>query len=243
MKKIIFLSLFFANFCLNAAEFNMPQYESPLLEVEDGYGKILNHPDIIVGSSGIVMHSLSNGDSSIVARIVVTEKEGTFAKVRFEMYDGTKQKALPLPKILPQKNDKVILNYLYSRSLIVVPNGEIYNQVVNAFPNITFIHPDITGAHLLFDNKPNPSRDDFRKMCSNNATGLIFIALNEESYFADCGSFMPLKKFQTGKVASYQVPFYTRVGDIKEMVFDFKNSPIRNYNAHYRYLLGLKNER
>ena len=234
--------MFFLNL-LNAAEFNMPQYESPLLETENGYGKILNNPDIIVGSSGIVMHSFENGDSTIVARAVVTEKQGTFAKIRFEMFDMAKQKALPLPKILPSKNDKVILNYLYSRSLIVVPNAEIYKQVVNAFPNIDFIHPDVTGAYLLFDSKPNPSRDDFRKMCANSAAGLIFIGLDKESYFADCGSFQPLKRFETGKVASYQVPFYTRVGEIKEIFLDFKNSPIKNYNSHYRYLLGLQNAR
>ncbi|MDA3079785.1 MULTISPECIES: plasminogen-binding N-terminal domain-containing protein [unclassified Campylobacter] len=240
MKRLILAFLFLFGISANAAEFSMPTYESPLLEVEDGYATIMNSPDIAVGSSGVVMHKFANGDRSIVARAVVAEKMGNLAKVRFEVFDSLEQKALPLPKVLPSKGDIVILNFLYNRALLVVPNAEIYEQIVAAFPNITFIHPDLAGAHLSYNFKPNPSRDDFRKMCSNNAAGLIFIALDKESLFADCGSFEPLKTFASGEVSYYQIPFYSRVGKIDTMFFDVLNGQINDYDRHYRYLLGQK---
>ena len=240
MKRLILAFLFLFGFFAHAAEFNMPQYESPLLEVEGGYATIMNSPDIAIGSSGVVMHKFSNGDRSIVARIVVTEKMGNLAKVRFEVFDSLEQKALPLPKTMPSKGDIAVLNFLYNRALLVVPNAEIYEQIVTAFPNITFIHPDLAGAHLSYNFKPNPSRDDFRKMCSNNAAGLIFIALNGESMFADCGSFEVLKSFQSGEVSYYQIPFYSRIGKIETLIFDVLNGQINDYDKHYRYLLGQK---
>ena len=222
MKRLILAFLCLFGISANAAEFSMPQYESPLLEVEDGYATIMNSPDIAVGSSGVVMHKFANGDRSIVARAVVAEKMGNLAKV------------------LPSQGDTVILNFLYNRALLVVPNAEIYEQIVAAFPNITFIHPDLAGAHLSYNFKPNPSRDDFRKMCSNNAAGLIFIALDKESLFADCGSFESLKTFASGEVSYYQIPFYSRVGKIDTMFFDVLNGQINDYDRHYRYLLGQK---
>ena len=241
MRKLVLSFLFLLGISASAAEFSMPQYESPLIEVEEGYGTIMNSPNIAVGSSGVVMHRFANGDRSIVARAVVTEKMGNLAKVRFEVFDSLEQKALPLPRALPDRGDTVILNFLYNRALLVVPNAEIYEQIVRAFPNITFIHPDLAGAHLSYNFKPNPSRDDFRKMCSNNAVGLIFIALNEESVFADCGSFQVLKSFQSGQVSYYQIPFYSRIGKIDTMFWDVLNGQISDYDRHYRYLLGQEN--
>ena len=86
MKKVILVFLFFIGVALNAAEFNMPQYESPLISVEDGEGSVMDSPLIMVGSSGVVMHKFPNGNRSIVARAVVTEKKGNFAKIRFEVF-------------------------------------------------------------------------------------------------------------------------------------------------------------
>ena len=39
----------------NAANFSMPTYTSNLTSVKNGYGKIIDSPDIIIGSSGIVI--------------------------------------------------------------------------------------------------------------------------------------------------------------------------------------------
>ena len=217
----------------------MREYKTPLISVDEGVGTIIDGSDIVVGSSGVVMHKFEGSQSSIIARAVVTQKSGGFAKVRFEVFDALAQKALPLPGILPKSGDELILNYLYDRSLIVVPNKEIYAEVINAFKGVTFIHPDIVGSYLSYEYKPNPSRDDFRKICAQNSAGLIFIAMDKQGVFADCGSFKPLRTFASGSVAYYQLPFYSRVGEIKTVIWDFTNGPISDYDKHYRYLLGL----
>ena len=186
------------------------------------------------------MHKFDASQSSIIARAVVTQKGGGFAKVRFEVFDALEQKALPLPGILPKSGDELILNYLYDRSLIVVPNKEIYSEVVGAFKGVTFIHPDIVGSYLSYEYKPNPSRDDFRKMCNQSAAGLIFIAMNNEAVFADCQSFEPLKRFQSGAVKYYQLPFYTRVKDIDTVFWKWGSEQISDFDRHYKALLKEK---
>ena len=238
MKKFL---LFLAAACLSfAAEFSMREYKAPLISVDEGRGTIIDSPSIVTGSSGVVMHRFDNIQSSIIARAVVTQKGGGFAKVRFEVFDALEQKALPLPGILPKSGDELVLNYLYDRSLIVAPNKEIYSEVVGAFKGVTFIHPDIVGSYLSYEYKPNPSRDDFRKMCNQSAAGLIFIAMNNEAVFADCQSFEPLKRFQSGAVKYYQLPFYTRVKDIDTVFWKWGSEQISDFDRHYKALLKEK---
>ncbi len=218
----------------------MREYKAPLISVDEGVGTIIDSPSIVTGSSGVVMHRFDNIQSSIIARAVVTQKGGGFAKVRFEVFDALEQKALPLPGILPKSGDELVLNYLYDRSLIVAPNKEIYSEVVGAFKGVTFIHPDIVGSYLSYEYKPNPSRDDFRKMCNQSAAGLIFIAMNNEAVFADCQSFEPLKRFQSGAVKYYQLPFYTRVKDIDTVFWKWGSEQISDFDRHYKALLKEK---
>ena len=220
--------------------FEMPQVTGVLTNVKDGYGYVANNPNLRIGSAGIVTHAFGNGEKSIIARAVVTEKSGNLAKVRFEVYSNLAQSALPVPGVLPREGDRVILNYLYSRALIVAPNEEVYNQVVNHFSNITFVHPDIAAAHLADIHSPVPSREDFRQICYQNAAGLIFIALNNQGIFADCGSFLPLETIQTGTIAHYQKPFYSHIENIDTYFWEFGGSEINNYDSYYRKLLEQK---
>lgn len=237
MNKFLLIFICFFTFAFSA-DFNMKTYETTLISVENGYGTVTDSPDIVIGSSGIISHTFLNGESSIIARAVVTEKNGANAKVRFEVFSMLAQKALPLPKILPQSGDKIVLNFLYSRSLLITPNKEIYDQIKLAFPNIDFVDPDVNAAYLSSEFKPNPGRDEFRKMCADNAAGLIFFALNGKGVFADCGSFKTLKTFKTGGINSYTLPFYSHVEGISTMIWDFKNGQINDYDEYYRYLLG-----
>ncbi|MSN96299.1 hypothetical protein F1B92_03675 [Campylobacter sp. FMV-PI01] len=236
---LVFLSIFLVTLSASSS-FNPKTYETPLINVNDGEGEIIDSANIVLGSSGVVTHSFKNGESSIIARAVVTQKNGTTAKVRFEVFGMLSQPALPVPGILPKVGDKVILNFLYDRALIVVPNKEIYDQVVKFFPHITFIEPDIMGAFLSMNNKPNPNRDDFRELCALNSAGLIFIAMDKEAVFADCGSFEILKKFQSGEVSYYQTPFYSNIKEISTVFWKFDSAYIKDYNEHYRYLLDLE---
>ena len=60
----------------------MREYKTPLISVDEGVGTIIDNSDIVVGSSGVVMHKFDGAQSSIIARAVVTQKGGGFAKVR-----------------------------------------------------------------------------------------------------------------------------------------------------------------
>ncbi|TWO19860.1 hypothetical protein YZ82_07175 [Campylobacter hyointestinalis] len=239
MKRVLFMVFILCGFAFGA-EFNMKTTYALILNLQDNIAEITDSPDIIVGSSGVVMHKFKDGSKSIIARAVVTQKQNGFAKVRFEVFGSLKQTALPVPKMLPSIGDEIILNYLYDRSLIIVPNKEIYKEITENFKNITFIHPDIVGAYLHYEYKPNPSREDFRKMCANSAAGLIFIALDGEAVFADCGSFEVLKRFKSGSVDYYQLPFYTRVQGIDTVFWKLDSAKINNYDEYYKRLLKEK---
>lgn len=247
MKNLL-LILIFSAFALSA-EFNLNEYTTYILKTNnDGTAQINDSADIVVGSSGVVMRDFGNGLSSIIARAVVTNKANMQATVRFEVYSNLAQKALPLPKFTPQNGDTIILNFLYNRALIIAPNADIYKQILNAFTNITFIHPDLVAADLNFNYTPNPSKDDFRKSCAKHAAGVIFVALNKEAFFIDCGSFALLKSFKSGEVTSYHLPFFTRVDGIDTVFWKPDSAHINNYDKYYRHLIlnqendGIANE-
>lgn len=235
MKQLLAL-IIFVSFGFGV-EFNLPLTRTLILSEANGVAEIVDSDKFVLGSSGIVTHKFSGGLKSIVARAVVIEKKSGFAKIRFELFDFLKQPALPLPNFLPRQGDEVTLNYLYDRALIIAPNEEIYKEIVNAFPNISFIHPDIAGAYLSKNYKPNPSRDDFRKICAQNAAGLIFLALNSEAMFLDCGSFSVLKKFQSRTISYYHLPFWSHVGEIDTVFWDFDSAKINNYDRYYKNLI------
>lgn len=216
--------------------FNMSEYAARIEAINNATATIKDSNDIIIGSSGVVIHAFGD-DESIIARASVIAKDGVNATIRFEVFDMLAQRAFPLPGVAPKVGDIVLLNYLYDRSLIVVPNKDIYEEVVKGFPKMTFIHPDIVGAYLSYEYKPNPSRDDFRKMCAASGAGLIFIGLDGKGVFADCQSFKILKEFKTGEVEYYQLPFYTRVRDIDTIFWKLDAEHINNYDAYYDYLL------
>lgn len=216
-----------------------PMYETKLISTHANEGVVKDNDALVVGSSGIVMHTFNDGQSTIIARAVVTKKQNNQATVRFEVFDLVAQNAFPLPGILPQKNDKVILNYLYNRALIVVPNEPIFNEVTKHYNNITWIHPDIIASQLISSYKPNPDKKDFNKMCNDNTAGMIFFALDNYGYFADCKSLDVLKTIKTGAVSSYELPFYNRLGGVESVFWKLDGRQITNYDNYYSNLLGL----
>ena len=53
----------------------MREYKTPLISVDEGVGTIIDSSDIVVGSSGVVMHKFDGAQSSIIARAIVTQKK------------------------------------------------------------------------------------------------------------------------------------------------------------------------
>lgn len=221
---------------LNAAPL-FTEYNTNLLSVDGRFATIKDSPDIFVGSSGIVMHEFDAQHNTIVARVDVIEKKDGIAKVKFNIYKDLAQQAFPLPGLVPQKGDKIILNYLYNRALIVAPNFKIYKEITEHFSDIQWVHPDLMGAYLAKEYKPNPNREDFQKMCALNATALIFFALDYDGYFVDCNNFEVIKKFKGAPIKEVQLPFYTRVPDIESSWFNWGSGTISDYTSHYESLI------
>ncbi|NLC27486.1 MAG: hypothetical protein GX780_01785 [Campylobacteraceae bacterium] len=213
-------------------------YSSTLEDISGNIATIQNSDSLVIGSSGVIIHRFDDEKNTIIARASVIEKSEDKAKVRFEVFDLLEQSALPLPGIYPEKGDTIILNYLYDRSLIVAPNQTVFKEITEHFSSTTWVHPDLMGAYLATEYRPNPRRSEFSKLCQDNSAGIIFFALNRKGYVADCQSFKVLKTFDSGPIAEYQVPFYTRVRGIETAFWKWGTSQISDYNRHYENLLA-----
>lgn len=239
MKKIFFVVFMVFNF-LVASDFGPKQITTTLLSQKNGVGIIADNEEFLIGSSGIVIHKLESGENSIVARCVVTQKDGKNAKIRFERFSSLKQNAYPIPKVSPKKGDEIIINFLYKRALLIAPNKEIYHDIIGDFPKIDFVDSDLAASYLSLKYKPNPSKDDFRKICDKYAAGLVMLATNKKIYALDCGSFKPIKEFPSKEIKSYKLPFFSNIGKIETVIWDFNNDEISNYDKYYEKLIHLK---
>lgn len=236
-RLLVFISLLVLT-CSLSAESLFDEFNTKILDIKGRYATIENSDNIVVGSSGIVVHTFENGISTIVARANVVKKEKDRATIRFEVFKLSKQVAFPKPGILPQVGDKVTLNYLYDRSLIVAPNYEVYNEVTKHFNQIEWVHPDIVGAYLAKIFRPNPDREIFQEVCAINSTGLIFFALEKKAYFVDCSNFKVLKTLKGGHIKKAQVPFYTRISGIETSWLKWNSSQISDYSSYYKNLIS-----
>lgn len=237
-KLLISVTIFLLTQQFLSAETTFSEFNTEILEINGRNAVIQNSDDIFVGSSGIVKHTFEDGVATIVARADVIKKEGDKATIRFEVFKLSAQDAFPKPGILPAVGDKVTLNYLYDRSLIVAPNYKVFNEITNHFKDIEWIHPDIVAAYLAKEFKPNPDKEMFQKICSINSASLIFFALSNNGYFVDCNNFRIIKTLKSGNIKEAQAPFYTRVKGIDTTWFNWNSSQITDYNAHYRSVIG-----
>ncbi|EAH8788093.1 exporting protein [Campylobacter jejuni] len=223
---------------LFAADLNLKPVKTELLKVEDIYGYIKDSSDIKLNSSGVVIQRFQTS-KSIIARASVIAKEKGLAKLKFSVFADLEQDALPLPNVVPQKGDEVVLNFLYDRGLVIAPDEQTYNKLVSSFPEIYFTHIDILGAQLIRSSSLAPKRSDFRKFCADNAVGILIFALEDKAKIIDCQDFSELYELAIAKPSSIQVPFYSRIGGYKSNFFDFNSQEVGNYYRYYDALINL----
>ncbi len=223
---------------LFAADLNLKPVKTELLKVEDVYGYIKDSSDIKLNSSGVVIQRFQTS-KSIIARASVIAKEKGLAKLKFSVFADLEQDALPLPNVVPQKGDEVVLNFLYDRGLVIAPDEQTYNKLVSSFPEIYFTHIDILGAQLIRSSSLAPKRSDFRKFCADNAVGILIFALEDKAKMVDCQDFSELYELAIAKPSSIQVPFYSRIGGYKSNFFDFNSQEVGNYYRYYDALINL----
>ncbi|EAL0079658.1 exporting protein [Campylobacter lari] len=223
---------------LFAADLNLKPVKTELLKVEDIYGYIKDSSDIKLNSSGVVIQRFQTS-KSIIARASVIAKEKGLAKLKFSVFADLEQDALPLPNVVPQKGDEVVLNFLYDRGLVIAPDEQTYNKLVSSFSEIYFTHIDILSAQLIRSSSLAPKRSDFRKFCADNAVGILIFALEDKAKIVDCQDFSELYELAIAKPSSIQVPFYSRIGGYKSNFFDFNSQEVGNYYRYYDALINL----
>ncbi|MGH2304907.1 plasminogen-binding N-terminal domain-containing protein [Campylobacter taeniopygiae] len=232
-----FIALFLTlNLTLFAANFDLKPFKTKLLKVDDIYGYIKDSSEIQINSSGVVLQQFKNS-KSIIARASVIAKENGLAKLEFSVFSDLKQEALPLPNVLPQSGDEVVLNFLYDRGMIIAPDEKTYKDLVSDFPQIYFTHIDIFGAQLIRSSTVAPKRSDFRKFCADNAVGVLIFALENKAKIIDCQNFNELYEFPIEKASSVQIPFYSRVSGYKTNFFDFNAQEMNDYYRYYNALI------
>lgn len=239
MPRIILMLCCFLAF-LQAKNFDLIQ--TKLEQVDDIYGYIKDDPRILLHSSGIVVHEIDT-QKSIIARVSVIGRENGLVKLQFKVFDMLAQDAMPLPNVLPQVGDKIVLNYLYDRALIIAPDKSVYDFIAQKLNRIYFLHPDLFGAHMIQEYRQTPRRSDFRSFCSKNAVGLLVVALENKAEIVDCQDFGKIEEFAIPQAQSLQIPFYSRITGYKSDIFSLNDEAIGNYYVYYEKLISLTREK
>lgn len=235
MRYLMFIFCFVLT--LNAQELKFKPYEDQIIRVEDNFAYIKDDESFVLGSSGVVYRDF-NSSRSIIARVSVVEKKDKLAKLELGVFDMLEQSALPVPFVLPEAQDGVMMNFLYDRALIVAPDKQSYDYISTTFNELNFISSDILGAYLIQKSKTAPNRNDFRNVCSSNALGLIVFALDTKAKFVDCQTFTLVYEIDIPKASSTQTPFYSRISGYKSHILDFKAEKLNDYYEYYEALVS-----
>ncbi|MDD4505655.1 MAG: plasminogen-binding N-terminal domain-containing protein [Sulfurospirillaceae bacterium] len=239
-KLLLGVCLFFVGSFLEAKPL-FEEYKTKILEANEQSAIIADSPAFVVGSSGIVIHKFDDKTTTIIARVDVVSKNGDKATIRFEKFEMLSQGAFPDTGVKPTVGDEVTINYLYSRSLIITPNRDTYNEITKKYNDMTWVHPDIVAGYLTKIYRPNPDKAIFQQACYQNAASLIFFAIKDNGYFVDCHNFNVIHSAKITDTGEVELPFYSRIKNIDSSWFNWSSGEIADYNNYYAYILGQTN--
>ncbi len=239
-----FIPLFLVTSTILSADINFSPYNTTITKVENKTIYINDSKDFSIGSSGVVLRDFDGKHKTIVSLVEVIEKKDASSTLKYKSFSSLAQDALPEYNISPKEGDTVILNYLYNRILAISADEKTYDYIVKTHDKFSFIHPDIFASTLAVSYTPSPTKDDFRKECSEGSFALLFFAIEDSGYFVDCNSFKILHKIELPKdlqVTKQITPFYHRLKKIKGRVFGLMGGKgIADYDNYYKKLLGIK---
>ncbi len=206
--------------------------------------------NLIVGQSGVVIHIYDNDKRLIVANAQVIESNENTSVVKFSKFDDLVQDAIPSSNRVVEKNDILVLNYLYTASLLIAPDLETFQTVRSNFKYNNFIHSDIFATKLKIDNMPYLTKEYIQSYAISQNLGTIFLVANQNVYILDTKTLKILTSYEIAyDTNKTEMPFYTRVTDIEtsnlDFSFDFNFNLFENkkdltYDEYYKKLLGLK---
>lgn len=222
-------------FCFLFGEFNgkvsikLPKQENP---------SILKIPslDLKVGESGILQREV-NGNSFIIANLIVEKIEDGVALLKFKSFDDLEQDYMPKPLGEPKEGDLAVFRIFYNRGIIISPNQNLYQKIFESNPNINFTHPDVFASFLANQKSNMPSKEDFAKFCAKFNIGLVYLSQSNSVFTIDCNSFKILQTNSMESVDStMQTPFFNRLSDeLINKLFSVKK--MEDYEVYYEKLL------
>ena len=199
----------------------------------------INKGNLKIGQSGVILHRYDDKHSLIVGSAIVQSTSKSKSTLLVYKTNTLTQNAIPTSKLKPADGDTFILNHMYNSSLLIVPNYETSQEIYALYPKQNFLNPDIFAAHLKINALPLPQPKDVKEFCINNDIGTIFIVINNKLHILDTHSF---KILHTSKLSTHnakaQVPFFTKVTDIKTNFWDFGDEKINNYHNYYLALIN-----
>ena len=232
-------------FTILAYELVAAVIQSPVIMVDnDNEIAKIKIDKIDVGVSGLVLHHITPGHSTILKSAVVEsfDKDTQTAVIKMSEFNALQNNALPHGKYKVQVGDTVELAFAYSRSLLIAPNEEIYYKIAKSVQT-QWIHPDLFATVLSFRGHPTPLKEDFEAMANASSIGLLFIYLNQKVYTIDIKSFKILSisdaRLEQTKV---KLPFYTRVDNIDANWWGAGSSRLESYAPYYYELLVENNK-
>ena len=203
--------------------------------------------NLIIGQTGIVVHIFDNDKRLIVSNAKVISSDLNSSVVEFFEFKDLTQDAIPTSNRVVTTNDILILNYMYNSSLLITPTLDSFQSVRENFKLNNFVHSDIFAAKLKVDHKPYPTKEDIQNFAIEQNLGTIFMVIENKVYIIDSKTFTILESYAINyENAEAIMPFYTRVEEIEESIFNlsffdfFSGEKNLSYNEYYKRILGIK---
>jgi hypothetical protein len=210
-----------------------------IFDVTDKTAKI-NISNLNVGHSGIIIKEIDN-NSIIITQAIVSKSNNENSTLEFIKKEILPQNAIPTSNIRPNNGDKFILNHLYKTSLLIVPNTDAKNKLLQLYPNQNFLNEDFFAAHLKVIDTPAPTKEVISKFTQSQQIGSIFVVIKDKLYILDSITFKIVTTVPLSyKDTSTNIPFLTKIKDIKESLWSFGNNSIKDYNKYYSKLLEIQ---
>lgn len=157
-------------------------------KIEDDFIFVrLDNNENDIKNGAFVIKNLGD-NSSIIARAKYIEFDGDLAKFELYTFSDLKQKALPIPALLPSEGDEIIFNNLIQNTILIAPSKNVYEKIILNYPDFNYFNTDVLAASLYKDSKVLPTRNDFRDFCKNWALGSVMYASKDKIILFECSS-------------------------------------------------------
>ncbi|MGM0519637.1 MAG: plasminogen-binding N-terminal domain-containing protein [Campylobacterota bacterium] len=178
--------------------------------------------NLIVGQTGVVIHIIDKNKRLIVANAQVVSSNSEKSIIKFSDFGDLGQDAIPTSNRKVEKGDIIALNYMYKSSLLIAPNQEAFKIVRNVFKYNNFLHSDLFAAQLKINSKALPTKESIQTFTKKQNIRTVFVVLKNKVYVLDAKNLNVLTSYNIDfNYSNSQMPFYTRVEDIKGSSFDF----------------------